>query len=423
MRQTTLLADRLLDGTGSAVLRDAFVQISDGEIVHVGRQEDLGSEANSARNLGEVTLLPGLINMHAHLTCSAGLNVLDDALHDSYETKMIRAMTNARSSIESGVTTIRDCGSLNSIIFSIREASLQAMMPSPHILASGEVLTSTGGHCHFFGVECDSVADVTRAVRRQVKMGADFIKVMATGGRLTPNSDPVQIQFESDEIDAITRNAARLGKFVAAHCLGTSGVTNAVRASVRTIEHCYFTTENGFEFDPELAEAIAERGIYVCPTIGNAVRYREYLLDRGDREAANEEAREQQLQNHRRLRDFGVKLVSGNDAGMPLTRFDDFQLDLEILVEKIGMLPTEAIHTATGQAAEAIGSREFGVLGPRKRADIIAVSGDASANIRALRNVVFVMKSGTIVLDHLSAQRSIQPSDNRPHIESDNNEL
>ena len=142
--------------------------------------------------------------MHAHLTCTAGTAVLHDALHDSYEVKLVRAVENARASIQSGVTTLRDCGTLNSIVFALREAAKNRLI-APTIWASGEVLTSSGGHCYFFGVECDSVTDVKKAVRRQVKAGADFIKVMATGGRLTPHSNPRLSQFSN-------RSFARLPK-------------------------------------------------------------------------------------------------------------------------------------------------------------------------------------------------------------------
>jgi imidazolonepropionase-like amidohydrolase len=395
----TLLAARLIDGTGGVEFRDAFVRIENGKIKDVGRQEDLGSASAGARNLGNVTVLPGLVNMHTHLTCTAGDDVLHDALHDSYEMKMVRAVENARLSIESGVTTIRDCGTLNSIVFAIREASEQGVISAPHVWASGEVLTSTGGHCWFFGVECDSIDDVKKAVRTQVKAGADYIKVMATGGNLTPNSHPPHAQFTRDEMLTIAEDSRRLDRYVAAHCLGTPGLVNAIDACVRTIEHCAFMTPTGIEYEPELAEAIASNGIYVCPTIGTGERYRQRLMREGAFDPAQQVTRETRLENLRRLRATGVKLVSGNDAGMRLTRFDDFQLDLELLVEHLGMSSIEAIHTATGQAAMAIGSSEFGTLERGKRADVIAVHGDAVNDIGALRDVGLVLKSGQTVVD------------------------
>ncbi len=171
MAVETLLADRLFDGTGAPAIDKAFIQFEDGRITAVGKQSELGSAASGATDLGNATLLPGLINMHTHLTCSSSRKVLQEALTDSYEVKMMRAIENARKTVLSGVTTIRDCGTLNSIVFAIREASKDDLIIAPHVWASGEVLTSTGGHCYFFGVECDSIEDIRKAVRAQVKAG------------------------------------------------------------------------------------------------------------------------------------------------------------------------------------------------------------------------------------------------------------
>lgn len=403
MAPVTYLAARLIDGNGAEPIDNAFLTLDDGVIANLGRQNDLGSAAAGAIDLGDATLLPGLVNMHAHLTCTAGTRVLHDALHDSYEIKMMRAVENARRSIESGVTTLRDCGTQNSIIFAVRDASQAGLIAAPHIWASGEVLTSTGGHCYFFGVECDSETDIKRAVRRQVKAGADYIKVMTTGGRLTPNSSPQHSQFNTAEMCVLTEDSARLGKYVASHCLGTSGVVSAVESRVRTIEHCAFLSEDGPEVvhDARLADAIADRGIYVCPTIGAGERNRQRAERAGEMSEHERRSRQARLESIAQLRAAGVKLISGNDAGMALTMFDDFQLDLELMVEHIGLSPVEAIQTATGLAAEAIGSNDFGILKHGARADVLAVRGDAADDISALREILLVLKSGTAMVDRL----------------------
>ena len=404
MAKETLLADRLFDGTGAPAIEKAFVQIEDGRITAVGKQSELGSAANGATDLGDATLLPGLINMHTHLTCSAETNVLHQALHDSYEVKMMRAIENARKAVLSGVTTIRDCGTLNSIVFAIREASKEGLITAPHVWASGEVLTSTGGHCYFFGVECDSVEDIKRAVREQVKAGADYIKVMATGGGLTPNTNPREAQFDRDEMIALVEDSRRIGKRVAAHCHGTPGIRNAIAAEVTTIEHCSFMVPDGVKYEQPLAEAIAEKGIYVCPTIGVGERFRQYAEREGiELPAGMAQTRPQRIENFRRLLDAGVKFVSGNDAGMTFTGFDDFQLDLEMLVEYVGMSNGDAIVTATGQAAEAIGTEEFGTLQVGRRADILGVRGNALHDISALRDLLIVKKSGQTLVNNLPA--------------------
>lgn len=398
MAVQTYLAAHVFDGSGTSAIENGFVQVEDGKINAVGRRDELGSAASGATDLGEATLLPGLINMHTHLTLSADDNVLESALYDSYETKVMRAVEHARQAIYSGVTTIRDCGTLNSIVFAIREASERGVIDAPHVWASGDVLTSTGGHCYFFGVESDTVEDVQRAVRRQVKEGADFIKVMATGGGLTPNTFPAHAQFTEEQMKALADDARRLGKRVAAHCHGTPGIKNAVSAEVSTIEHCSFMTPDSIEYDAQVAQGVADKGIYVCPTISVGERARQRAEQAGvELPGRFRGMREKRTDNLRRLRDLGVKFVSGSDAGVTWTRFDDFQLDIEMLVEMIGLSNAEAIQSATSVAAEAIGTEEFGTLAPGKRADVLAVNGNALNDIGALRDINFVMKSGAIV--------------------------
>lgn len=402
MAVQTLLAAKVYDGESDAAIEDGFIRIEDGKIRDTGRQADLGSAAAGARNLGDATILPGLINMHTHLTCSGSLNVLGDALNDTYEVKMMRAVENARASLLSGVTTIRDCGTLNTIVFAIREASRQNLIVAPHVWASGEVLTSTGGHCWFFGVECDTADEARRAVRRQVKAGADYVKVMSSGGGLTPNSNPTASQFTRDDMLAIVEDSARMGRYVAAHCHGTGSVYNSVAAGVRTIEHCSFWEPAGINYHQDAIEGVVEKGIYICPTLGVGERMRQELLAAGNTDAYGP-MRTGRIDNLRRMYASGVKFVSGNDAGMTKTGFDDFQLDLELLVENIGLSPVEAIKTATGQAAEALGKVDFGTLAPGNRADILAVRGNALEDIGALRELLLVLKSGNAVVDRTQA--------------------
>jgi imidazolonepropionase-like amidohydrolase len=329
------------------------------------------------------------------------MQVLHDALNDSYEVKMMRAVEHARQSIESGVTTIRDCGTLNPIVFAIREASTNGLIAAPHVWASGDVLTSTGGHCDFFGNECDTLDEVRQAVREQVKAGADFIKVMATGGGITPNTNTNAAQFDREQMIALVQDAERLGRYVAAHCHGTPGIHNAIAANVRTIEHCTFSTPAGIQYDEQAAEKLANQDIYVCPTLGAGARMIEKMARDGTPApfAAFMQTRNDNL---RRLWDAGVSFVSGNDAGVSLSGFDDFQLDLELLVELVGLSAPEAIATATSKAAEAIGSSDFGVLAAGKRADVLAVRGNAIDDIGALRNVQLVLKSGQVMVDRAS---------------------
>ena len=400
MAATTYLAAHVFDGVETTI-EDGFVTVEDGVITAVGRQSDLGSAASSAVDLGDATILPGLINMHTHMTFSADRDVLGNALNDSHEMKMVRAIENLRKAIRSGVTTVRDCGAPNEVAFALRTASENGIIEAPHIWAAGQVLTSTGGHCYYIGVEVDSVEDIKKAVRNQVKAGADFIKVMATGGGLTPNTYPENAQFSQDELVALADDSRRLDRKIAAHCHGTPGIRNAIAAEVTTIEHCSFMVPNGVEYEDDVAAGVAEKGIYVCPTLSTGERARQAAVSAGqtipERWAG---VREKRIDNLRRMDDLGIKFVSGNDAGVTLTTFDDFQLDLEMLVEFIGFSSEKAIASATSVAAEAIGRDDFGTLEEGKRADILAVNGNALHDIGKLRDIQLVIKAGDVVVDN-----------------------
>src|SRR5690348_15496524 len=183
----TVTADRVWAADGRGIHHKAFVQYEGDTITTIGKQADLPTVDGSSpiTALGDVTLMPGLINCHCHLTLSSGPNLLQDYFSMSDELFMALAIKHAKEALMAGVTTLRDCGTKNNIVFSVRKAQEMGLIESPRIWASGACLTSTGGHCYFFGVEVDGETEIKRAVRAQVKAGADFIKVMATGGGIT----------------------------------------------------------------------------------------------------------------------------------------------------------------------------------------------------------------------------------------------
>ena len=220
-------AGRVYDGVSDRALEHAYVVVDGNTITAVGPQAEL---AGSAERFAQVldlgagaTVLPGLINMHTHMSFSSGDSIFDDHQRESYETKLIRAVTNVQAALRTGVTTVRDCGTLNGIAFAVRAAVESGTMLGPRVIASGEGITTTGGHLWFCGVEADSEVQVRRAVRAQVKAGADFIKVFATGGGSTPGTNALAAQFSEAEMCALTEEARRLDKRVASHAHGTPG--------------------------------------------------------------------------------------------------------------------------------------------------------------------------------------------------------
>ncbi|MCZ6872425.1 MAG: amidohydrolase family protein [bacterium] len=408
MRQVeTILikAGRLFDGVADRVTPQAYVIIEGDAITAVGPQGDLGDNLDRFTqqiDLGpDVTLLPGLINMHTHMSFSAGESVFDDHQRESYETKLIRAVENLQAALHTGVTTVRDCGTLNGIAFAMRAAIEQGLTLGPRVIASGAGITTTGGHLWFCGVEADSETEVRRAVRSQVKAGADFIKIFATGGGTTPGTNSTAAQYNENEMCAITEEARRLGKTTAAHAHGSPGIRTSIAARVTTIEHCSFMQPSGtLIYEPDQGRRIADAGIYVCPTIfwgcgkkllrdepHDAPQVRDYL-----------EKRESRFKLVRQLVEQGVQIVSGSDAGVALNTFTDYPDDLILAVEGTDLSPVYILKSATSVAAESLGLSELGVIAAGKTADLFAVQGNPLEDIHALNTPKLVISRGRVIV-------------------------
>jgi imidazolonepropionase-like amidohydrolase len=402
---STLLikAGRVYDGMAERALEHAYVAV-DGEIITaVGPQSELeGSAGRFAHEIDlgpETTLLPGLINMHTHMSFSAGASIFDDHQQESYETKVIRSVENLQTALRTGVTTVRDCGTLNSIAFAVRAAVESRTMLGPRVIASGAGITITGGHLWFCGVEADNEAEVRRAVRAQVKAGADFIKVFATGGNSTPGTNTLAAQYSEAEMCALTEEARRLDRRVASHVHGTPGVYTSIAARVTTIEHCSFLQPAGIRFEPEQARRIAQAGIYVCPTIFQG-RGKFLARDQEQGLAWVEpfvQLRDARFQLVRSLVEQGVRLVSGSDAGVAFNAFSDYPSDLIFTVEGTDLSPIFVLKSATSVAAEALGRSDLGVIAPQKAADLLAVQGNPLQDIRALNAPLLVVARGRVV--------------------------
>lgn len=400
-------AARMIAGKGGEPLTNQAIVVQDGRIRDIKPWGDesvalLGQEAEIIDVKG-ATFLPGLIDAHVHLTLNADFFSADKKPTDvppkeSDESILLRAVGNAQAALRVGVTTVCDCGAPNHLIFALREAIRGGVIEGPRVIASGNVITTEEGHGSSVGrVIATSSKEVRQAVVEQVEAGADFIKMMVTGGG---GKDPGSSQYSLAELQAATAEARRLGKRVAVHCHGTMGIKDAVEAGVTRIEHCSFVKPDVPDFDPEfdsdIAEAIVRKGIYVCPT--NTVDYRQmHML--GDSEKVKKLAPRAQLNKiWRELLRHGVKLIAGSDAGCSQVFCDDYALIMELMVGELGMSPLQAILAGTKVTAEALGMEdEIGILEVGKRADIIAVSGNPLEDITALRQVRLVMLGGKVV--------------------------
>jgi imidazolonepropionase-like amidohydrolase len=379
-------AGRLIDGTGSPPRLDQAVYVEDSRIAGVGPATEIPTDADVV-DLSGSTVLPGLIDCHVHLVFSHSEYPLGDLLAEDDQQLLLRGVAAARQALGAGITTVRDLGGRGGVTFRVRDAVASGLIPGPRIMAAGSPITTTRGHCYFLGLEADGQAAVRAAARRELDSGANCLKIMATGGRMTPGTDIGRAQYTADEIRVAVEEACRAGVTVAAHALGTAGIRNATQAGVNTIEHCNWLTPDGrVDLDEAIAARMAERGTAVVPTLVPLARTAAAL-------------REQIVRSVRRIRELGVRVVAGTDAGVSLTPFDSLPRELDILVSEVGLSPLEAIQAATGDAAQALGIADtVGTLQPGRAADFIAVDGDPSMRIADVRAVRRVIKGGRSVV-------------------------
>jgi imidazolonepropionase-like amidohydrolase len=391
--------DRLIDGTGRAPVERAFVAIEGERIVAAGPvgERDRGLPHATRLDYPGCTLLPGLVDSHVHLTFSAGAVPLKQLQADSDMRLALTGMANARAALQAGVTTVRDLGSRGRISLELRDAIAAGVVPGPRVLACGRPITSPRGHCHFLGGVARGVDAVSRLAAELLEEGADAIKVMGTGGNMTEGSDPLAAQFSVAELREIVKVAGDAGRRVTVHARGVDGMRRAVEAGVQGIEHARMEVAPGqWGFDDEVARAMADQGITAAPTLAASFR-----ASQAKAAGAKVGLREGMVpipvrqQNARRLRERGVRVVVGTDAGAALARFDEAaHLEMELLVGA-GWSPLDAIEAGTRGAAAAIGLlEEIGTIEPGKIADLVVVRGDPSRNISDIRHVEHIFQRG-----------------------------
>ncbi len=400
-------AGRLIDGTGSEPREKVNVTIEYGMITRVDEAQPPIS--GDVLDLSDYTLMPGLINMHTHTVLPGDGSSFEAWMENPDEILLLRAFANARTALYSGVTTIRDCGGKDNLMFRLRDAIRAGIVEGPRFVLSGYPLTITGGHCRYFGGETDGVDGMRQSAREVLKQGADFVKIMASGGGTlgTYSQFPA---FEVEELRAAIDEAHKVRKPASCHTIATESIVRALDAGTDHIEHCSFMApDTSWQFDESIARRVVEQGVYVTPTLQVSHDRLEALVsgnERGTLSPAEELAFQAAPASHangianiRKLHELGVKLVAGNDAGWRHTGFDDFYLELLCMAEA-GMTPIEAIHAATGRAAEAcriastVGTVELG-----KVADLLVIHGDPSVNLSTLSQPTMIMQSGRVILD------------------------
>lgn len=402
---TRIRAGRLVDGRSGTAIQDGAVLVEGSRIVAAGSADQVTAPPGSSvreRHYPGGTVMPGLIDIHAHLTFGTpGRSYEEVMTEDSDDLMLVRAVRNCQTHLKAGVTTIRDCGARNRTTLSLRDASRHGLFPSPRLLVSGPPITQTKGHFWWCNGEADGVDGVREQARKLLEAGVDFLKIMASGGG-TKGTDQSSASYTPEEIAAAVQEAHNVGKLTTAHCLSADSVASAVAGGIDQVENINFIRPDGTRaFDLSVAEQIVEKGIYVSPTIQTGYRQIERLRDKTAKTAAEqatladlEYKLDTKLRFVNRFRELGARIVMGTDA---IATFGDYTVGLELLV-RAGLSPMEVIQAATGVAAEAIGlGSEIGTLEPGKEADVIVVNGDPTADIRATNSMALVMRAGRVV--------------------------
>jgi len=391
-------ADRLFDGTGAAALAHPVLRLNGDRVEAVGTQAfPPPSEGVEPRDFPGCTILPGLIDTHVHLVFSAldsHAAILGQVMGESDEQLLRRALANARAALRAGITTVRDCGGRGRVTQEARDRIRRGEAEGPDVLACGMPITTRSGHCHWLGLTADTPEEVFGAAERMLGEGADFLKVMATGGNMTPGSDPMRAQYDPATLTTVADLGRRAHRHTAAHVLSRAGLPAAVAARVRTIEHCdWRIEENTYRFDPVLARRLIDQGQYVGLTMTGMTR-RAFLAETVRDDSGPVRRLDARFACERQMIEFGVPFTLHSDAGVRWTPIDRFALGLRAAVVELRLTPAEAIVAATRTAAEALELDDRGVLLPGKRADLLVVEGNPLQDPACLERVRAVMKAG-----------------------------
>jgi imidazolonepropionase-like amidohydrolase len=399
--RTLLRAGRVLDvHTGKEAAGETVVIAGDRIVAIAATSATPAQAGDRVVDLTGYTVMPGLIDVHTHLT---GANNFDPYFELSMTPgkEAIIGVENAKTTLEAGFTTVRNVGANDFTDVALRDEINEGHIPGPHMQVSGPPLGITGGHMdenllpEQYHVQGEGVADgipaVQAMVRRNIKYGADLIKIGASGGVLSKGDDPQASQYTLEEMQAIVADAHRLGRKVAAHAHGAQAILWASEAGVDSIEH-------GSYINDEDIAMMKKHGTYLVPTAylvdwmkenGHLpALYQRKMTDVGNAMKAN----------HRRAVAAGVKVALGTDAAVYPHGLNAHELD--VYVNQYGMTPLAAIQSGTLNAADLMGwTDRVGSLDAGKWADIIAVQGDPLADVRILQHVPFVMKAGVIYKD------------------------
>ncbi len=379
---------------GRSMKTKAGVLVSSGEIAWVGahaRAPKIARAAHEVDGTGS-TLTPGLIDCHVHLCFDGSADFAGEAAAFTDTLVALKAMKNAAKHLEAGVTSVRDLGGWKTSVIEVGAAIERGMIPGPRVVAAGQALTITGGHGHNIGVarQVDGADAMRKAVREEIRAGARAIKLIATGGVLTPGITADFTAFTPGELEAAVDEAHSWGRRVAAHAIGATGIMQAVLAGVDSIEH-------GSQIGAEAARLMKDSGTFHVPTI-SAIRG---IVEHPDEVPAYAVEKAlalagQHRDSFRRTVRAGVRHACGTDAGTPFNPHGNTPHEIVSMVEW-GMTPLKALRAATSNAAELLGLPDVGSVASGMAADLVLYDEDPIDQITALLRPVMVMKAGEVV--------------------------
>lgn len=384
------------------VLEHASVLVEGERIVQVAEGNVQAPKDAQRIPLDGRTLLPGFIDCHVHLCLDGSPDPVGAGLTDPMTIRTLRAAEFARRTLRAGITSVRDMGGTDGIDIGLKQAVQSGLVPGPRMLVSGRLICMTGGHGWQMGREVDGPDAVRKAARDQIKAGADIVKLMATGGVMTPAVEPGSEQLTEAELRAGIEEAHKAGKKTATHAMGTQGILNALRAGIDSIEHGVYLNEAAVSL-------MVEGNVPFVPTLSALYHILERGVEAGIPRFAVEKTRAVKpfhFESVRMAKDAGVPIAMGTDAGTPFNAHGQNLGELVRLVER-GFAPMEALEAGTRIASEVLGMQDqIGTIEAGKLADLVVVEGNPMDDMEILLSqeaVRLVMQGGKVVKEKLNA--------------------
>jgi imidazolonepropionase-like amidohydrolase len=380
------------------VLEHATVIVDGDRIAKVGKGKMPIPRGASKISLEGATLFPGFIDCHVHLCLDGSPDPVATLMKDPLPMTTLKASQLAHKTLMGGVTMVRDMGGRGGIDLCLRDAIRSGLTLGPRMLVSGRLVCMTGGHGWPLGREADGPDEVRKAAREQIRAGADLVKLMATGGVMTPGVEPGAAQLTEEELRAGIEEAHKAGRRTATHAMGTEGILNALRAGIDSIEHGVYMNEEAISF-------MKKKGIPFVPTVSALFHIENKGVQAGIPAYAVEKTlrvKPHHLNSIRMAREAGVMVAAGTDAGTPFNEHGQNVGEMIFLADQ-GYSPADALRAGTSIAAKVLGvEKDFGTVQEGKMADLVVVKGNPLEHMKALlTSVAVVMQGGKVVRNDL----------------------